>query len=155
MGVFSTRKSTEQFVNDAISVHGDRYDYSEVEYKTNKDKVRIICSAHGAVLMSPNAHLSGRGCPTCGRICASNKTKRKQEEFIIKACKVHGLKYDYSKVEYINNQTKICIICSEHGEFWQAPSVHLSGCGCPKCKCNVYKKDIFGFGVKRHAEYER
>ena len=35
--------------------------------------------------------------------------------------------------EYINSQTKVCIICPEHGEFWQAPSKHLYGRGCPKC----------------------
>ena len=51
-----------------------------------------------------------------------------------KAQKVHGEKYDYSKVEYVNNSTKVCIICPEHGEFWQTPNNHLHGYGCPKCK---------------------
>ena len=58
---------------------------------------------------------------------------KKTENFIETARKIHGDKYDYSKVEYINNSTKVCIICPEHGEFWQTPNKHLSGCGCPKC----------------------
>ena len=65
-------------------------------------------------------------------------------DFITKARQVHGDKYDYSKVEYINNSTKVCIICPEHGEFWQRPNHHLSGHGCPKCK-NVFKKDTETF----------
>jgi hypothetical protein len=75
------------------------------------------------------------------------RTRKSTKQFVNDAISIHGDKYDYSKVEYINAQTKVCIICSEHGEFWQEPSAHLSGCGCPKCKCNVYKKDVYGFGV--------
>ena len=61
------------------------------------------------------------------------------EEFIEEARKVHGDKYDYSKVEYVNNHTKVCIICPEHGEFWQQPSAHLMGQGCFHCGCNKRK----------------
>ena len=59
--------------------------------------------------------------------------KRTKEEFIERAKKIHGDKYDYSKVEYINSKTKVCIICPKHGEFWQEPTSHLMGVGCPKC----------------------
>ena len=55
------------------------------------------------------------------------------QEFIEKAREVHGNKYDYSKVDYKNASTKVCIICPEHGEFWQLPYKHLSGQNCPKC----------------------
>ena len=69
------------------------------------------------------------------------------EEFILKAREIHGWKYDYSKVEYKKNSTKVCIICPEHGEFFQTPNNHLNGEGCPKCAgkqktFNVFKKDI-------------
>ena len=56
-----------------------------------------------------------------------------QEEFILKSKKIHGDKYDYSKVSYINNRTKVCIICPEHGEFWMIPDSHLRKRGCPMC----------------------
>ena len=55
------------------------------------------------------------------------------EEFIKRAREVHGDKYDYSKVIYVNSYAKVCIICPEHGEFWQNPRGHLSGQGCPLC----------------------
>jgi len=59
--------------------------------------------------------------------------KKTKEEFIKEARKKHSDKYDYSKIEYVNNHTKVCINCPEHGEFWQIPSSHLQGKGCPKC----------------------
>lgn len=72
MGVFSVRKTTEQFIAEAKAVHGDKYDYSKVEYKTNKDKVCIICPIHGEFWQAPSKHLSKRGCPKCK---AANRQK--------------------------------------------------------------------------------
>lgn len=66
----------------------------------------------------------------------------KNISFIEKARNIHGDKYDYSKVEYINYTTKVCIICPEHGEFHQTPTMHLRGYGCPKCA-----------SVKNNAKY--
>ena len=59
--------------------------------------------------------------------------KKTQEEFIADARRVHGDRYDYSKVKYVNASTKVCIICPKHGEFWQDPCSHLQGSGCPNC----------------------
>lgn len=59
--------------------------------------------------------------------------KKTKEEFIRESREVHGWIYDYSKVNYINNSTKVCIICPKHGEFWQLPSNHIKGQGCPSC----------------------
>lgn len=55
--------------------------------------------------------------------------------FLQNAELVHGNKYDYTKIVYINIQTKVEIICSAHGSFWQTPSCHIrgKGQGCPKC----------------------
>lgn len=55
------------------------------------------------------------------------------EQFIFEAREVHGDKYSYEKSIYINNVTPLCIICPEHGEFWQIPKQHLRGQGCPEC----------------------
>lgn len=147
MGIFSTRKSTKQFISEAKNLHACKYNYTKVKYLNCMTKVCIICPEHGDFWMSPNAHLAGQGCPVCGRICASNKKRIKQEDVIEEARRVHGDKYDYSKVEYKRKDREICIICPQHGEFWQIPTSHLRGCGCPKCKCEVYKKEIFGFGI--------
>ena len=120
--------TTEQFIEKARKIHGNKYDYSKVEYKNNRTKVCIICPEHGEFWQVPNAHLSGCGC----KKCAGNE-KYTTIEFIEQARKIHGDKYDYSKVEYNGANKKVCIICPEHGIFWQKPSSHLLGCGCPKC----------------------
>jgi len=62
-----------------------------------------------------------------------SEEKITSKEFIERAKRVHGDKYDYSKTEYVNAKTKVCIICPKHGEFWQLPHSHLSGSGCPIC----------------------
>jgi len=120
--------TTEEFIKRAREVHGDRYDYSKVEYIGAKTKVEIICPIHGSFWQIPFSHLQGFGCSKC-----AGKSKLTTEEFIAKARKIHGDKYDYSNVEYSNSNTKIEIICPEHGSFWQTPFSHLQGHGCPKC----------------------
>ena len=88
-----------------------------------------------------------------GLIIKTMAKKISKEEFIARSNNIHNNKYDYSKVEYVNNKTKVCIICPEHGEFWQPPKNHLLGQGCPicgeeiarKCKKNDYQKFIDRF----------
>jgi len=128
----SKKKTTEEFKNEARQIHGNKYDYSKVNYISNKTKVCIICPEHGEFWQTPDKHLAGQGCPDC----YGNK-KKDLERFISDAIKVHGNKYDYSKVKYINNTTKVCIICPEHGEFWQDPHNHLKGKGCPSCSKSI------------------
>jgi predicted nucleic acid-binding Zn-ribbon protein len=127
--------TTEQFIKEAQKVHGDKYDYSKVNYVNNHTNVCIICPEHGEFYQTPSHHLHGQGCPDCD----DNKKKLTTEQFIKKAIEVHGDKYDYSKVEYVNSETKVCIICPEHGEFWQVPHSHLNGNGCPDCGGNKRK----------------
>ena len=124
----------DSFIEKAKQVHGDKYDYSKVEYECSKKNVCIICPEHGEFWQKPANHLSGQGCPICGCIQISRKKRKKLNVFLEEAKKIHGDKYDYSKVEYINDSTKVCIICPVHGEFWQTPNLHLRGCGCKKCR---------------------
>ena len=127
--------TTEEFINKARNVHGDKYDYSKVEYVNSHIKVCIICPEHGEFWQTPNSHLSGSGCYQCVNHMYDNSS------FIKLSQKIHNNKYDYSKVNYINNCTKVCIICPEHGEFWQTPSNHINlKQGCPKCKIEKLKK---------------
>lgn len=135
----------EEFINKATSKHGNKFDYSKVEYKNNKTKVCIVCPEHGEFWQTPNSHLRGKGgCPKCAEELKNKKRAYTQEQFIEKARNVHGSKYNYSKVKYEHNKTKVCIICPEHGEFFQTPNSHLQGIGCPKCnKSNKLTKNIF------------
>ena len=132
----SKKMTKEEFIEKSNKIHGiGRYDYSEVDYKGNKINVWIICPNHDELYkfpQTPNAHLSGEGCPLC-----YGKFKLTLEEFIEKSNKIHGIgRYDYSKVNYINNRTEVIIICPNHDEpyeFPQKPTDHLSGKGCSLC----------------------
>lgn len=130
----NSRKMTcDDFIRKAINIHGNKYDYSKVDYINNSTKVCIICPKHGEFWQTPNNHLNGQGCYFCGIEKVSKIYSKDTDWFINKSACIHNNKFDYSKVEYINNHTKVCIICPVHGEFWQSPNVHLNGHGCPKC----------------------
>ena len=133
------RKDKNTFINDARKVHGDKYDYSKVEYINSNTKICIICPKHGEFWQAPNSHLQNVGCPKC----AKTGVKLTNEEFITRIKEIHGNRYDYSKVNYINAKTKVCIICPDHGEFWQIPSSHLAGQNCPRCMKKIVTEDDF------------
>lgn len=134
-GRIDTDKVIELFKN----IHGDKYDYSMVKYRDMKTKVCIICPLHGEFWQTPEKHIKREfGCPQCGIIRRSKKRILSTDDFIDKARVVHGNKYDYSNVKYVNSHTKVCIICPEHGEFWQTPNKHLCGDECPECN---YRKN--------------
>lgn len=132
------------FIFKSSHIHHDKYDYSKTEYVDSKTKVNIICPIHGLFSMRPNDHIQGQGCPTCAVLRRSDKRKMSNNDFIQEANIEHGNKYVYSKVEYVNNHTKVCIICPKHGMFLQRPSSHLNGYGCPKCsKCHKLSDQEF------------
>jgi tRNA(Ser,Leu) C12 N-acetylase TAN1 len=127
------RRTTRDFIRTAKSVHGDRYDYSHVEYVNNKTPVTINCPDHGNFEQVPTDHLSGKACPDCGVVHSAMARRHTTDEFIDKARALHGERYDYSQVEYLGNHTKVTIICPDHGPFEQTPTNHLFKCGCPDC----------------------
>lgn len=74
--------------------------------------------------------------------------RKTTEQFIAEARLIHGDKYDYSKVEYINARTPVRIICPKHNEFWQTPNAHLSQKqGCRKCYYDKKRVGIIGIGI--------
>mgnify|MGYP003295283221 CR=1 FL=1 len=133
----------EKLVNDEKFLTKN-FTKSEVEYINSKTKVCIICPKHGEFWITPNNHvIQKQGCSKCSH----RSYKYSNEEFINKAKEIHGDKYDYSKVEYKNGRTKVCITCPIHGEFWQTPYKHLSGQGCQICakEQNVNETKLFIF----------
>ena len=117
-------------------VHGDKYNYNKVRYINKDTPVEIICPIHGSFFQKPSVHINGSGCRQCG----IDSQKISKEEIIKRFKKVHGDKYDYNKVYYINKDTPVEIICSKHGSFFQKPNNHLNGSNCPKCaKENTWK----------------
>lgn len=179
----------DEFVRRAKNTHGDKYDYSLVNYKNYDTKVEILCKEHGSFWQTPGNHLKRKGCPYCNgnakmtkesfikkakekwgdrfdyslveyknnatKVCiidgdgkkyyqtpanhlygfdCSVNVKCSTNNFIERAKKVHGEKYNYSKTEYVNAKNKVTITCPIHGDFYQLPHNHLKGQGCPKCK---------------------
>lgn len=127
------RKTTEQFIEDAKAVHGDKYDYSLTAYYGNKIPVVIVCSKHGEFEQVPVTHLKGANCFKCGKDSMADKCRGSVDKFIEESKEKHGDKYDYSKVEYSNNRTKVIICCPTHGDYLKTPSKHKEGSGCKKC----------------------
>lgn len=125
---------TKLFIESAKKIHGDKYDYSRVNYVNSHTKVCIICPTHGEFWQEPNSHLNGRGCRQCADMERSKNLRHNTERFIEKARAVHGDTYIYDKTAYIKDSMHVLITCRIHGDFMQIANAHLSGCGCPLCK---------------------
>jgi hypothetical protein len=120
---------TNSFIALAKSVHGEKYDYSLVNYIGNKCKIKIICREHGLFEQQAKSHLRrGQGCPYCAGVA-----KISVNEFIRRAKVVHYGKYDYESLNYKSYRASVDFSCSKHGLFKQVPQEHLAGKGCPKC----------------------
>jgi len=116
------------FITKATKTHGNKYNYSKVDYFGPHVKVKIICPEHGLFEQTPDSHIRNHGCPNC-----NGGTKINLKIFITKANKKHGNKYDYSKVKFDKTNEYVKIICPEHGIFEQTVSNHLFGYGCQAC----------------------
>ena len=157
--------STEVFIKKSRKIHGYKYNYSSVNYKDSKAKVKIICPDHGKFLQIAENHMSkGHGCPRC---YGFNKTTI---NFIEEARPLHHNKYNYSKSTYFNNNTPVTIICKIHGEFKQTPYVHnIKKAGCPKCAHHGFNPDkeatlyyikdkdtgLYKIGITNNSLYDR
>ena len=153
------RKTTEQCINDFKKVHGEKYDYSFVDYIANNKKVKIICPIHGEFQQTPSAHLLGCGCPKCGKESSNKKLSKRfslgTENFILKAREKHKDSYSYDKTIYVNTYTKVVITCPKHGDFFQLPHNHLKGYGCPKCKLSQLEKEVETILSETNTEFEQ
>ena len=130
------KKTIEQFIKEARAKHGDKYDYSKSVYEGKDIPIIITCRKHGEFKQTPNNHIRGQGCPKCKYEKLSLDQRCSKEEFIEKARKIHGDKYEYVG-EYVNNDIPIDILCPIHGIFQQTPHSHLAKHGCPKCAPNA------------------
>lgn len=143
IGRKTKQMAAESFISKALALYNGKYDYSKAreEFVNMKTMVTVSCPIHGDFKVCPSTHLNGKGCKQCmaDKVAAENK-----EKFIKKATKIHNGRYNYSNVAYKNMREKVCIICPDHGEFWQTPHAHVMGQGCPVCgraKANVSISD--------------
>ena len=123
----------ERFIEKANKRHNNKYDYSQVEYVDSVTKVCIICPEHGEFWQTPQGHVRGNSCPKCANKKRGDTFRSNGDEFVERASKIHNGRYIYDKTKYVNAETKIPILCLEHGTFWMTPMNHLLGQGCPKC----------------------
>ncbi len=149
------RLTTADFVARSLAIHGDKYDYSLVEYVNNRTKVKLWCPKHGVFQQPPDAHLSGKGCDGC-RLDKMSETQRRDTtaDFVQKSLVIHGDKYDYSQVEYTTSRDKVVIVCPNHGEFSQTPNNHLNGKGCPTCCSSTGEKEIAKWLLDNKVSFE-
>ena len=134
--------SWERFVKEAKELYGGKYKYPKQKFTKTKALYAIICPIHGEFKQSIYHHLRG-GCNKCAVEFRNENQRDTQEKYIAKAKKIHGYKYDYSKVKYTNSQTKIKIICSIHGEFTMKANNHsVQKQGCPACGRISAKENI-------------
>jgi hypothetical protein len=124
-------RTTSSLIKEFITVHGNTFDYSKVDYKKAGGKLIIGCKIHGDFSTTLYHHLSGSGCAHCS---GSKRVNRITTESIVQDfIKVNGNRYDYSKVDYKGIDTKITICCKLHGDYEQTPYCHKIGRGCPTC----------------------
>ena len=149
--------TTEEFIIRAKKVHDCKYDYSKVVYVNARNKICIKCPTHGEFWQYPHDHLKGQGCRKCSCVNRLVKFRYDTNDFIFHAKETHGDKYDYSKVEYVNSRTKVCIVCPIHGEFWQSPAHHIMGYNCPKCAkvCVSEKKKESSYFMRGELTQEK
>jgi hypothetical protein len=146
----------EQFISKAKDKHNNYYDYSLVNYISATTKVQIICPKHGMFEQQPNNHLFGQRCIKCMGDNVREARISNTEDFINKAKKVHGNKYNYSLVKYKTGKDKVIIICPIHGEFLQIPFAHSSPSmkqGCPYCNISKGEDEIEKYLIKNNIEY--
>ncbi len=140
-----------EFVKKSKIIHGDKYDYSLSVYNGNKSTIDIVCKDHGSFRQIVNYHLSGCGCPDCG-----GTVKLTTRDFIKKSKLIHGDKYGYNEVEYINNNTKVKIFCKKHSQYFlQIPYSHFHGSGCPSCNESKGEKEISVYLDNKSINYHR
>jgi hypothetical protein len=142
-------KTTQQFIEEAVALNGDLYDYSKVDYKRGNILVTIICPVHKEFLQTPNAHIAGYKCSRC----FFDSERCTTEEFLEKAKEKFGDRYDYSKV-VVHLQDEVTIICKVHGPFTQIPRVHLnSKYGCRDCGIDATSVSFEEFLKKANEKF--
>ena len=126
----------EEILSRLIEAHGDKYEFDIPPNVRTTTKISYKCEIHGKKYGLVTNLLAGKGCRECGRIAAVQKRSITTEQWIEKARKVHGQKYDYSKTKYLNAKVKVIVTCPDHGDFEINPSNHIQPSlkrGCKGC----------------------
>jgi hypothetical protein len=154
---FTVEEKLYNFLKQAEEIHGDRYSYDKVNITDSK--LCITCPIHGDFLQSKLNHITGKnGCPECAKKQRGLANMLTLDEFIIKARKTHGGRYNYSNAVYTGAHNKLLITCTSHGDFEVTPVNHWSnGVGCPNCfstKSSLGERTIRDWLIASNILYE-
>jgi hypothetical protein len=144
----NNKLTLEDFIEKSKIKHGDKYDYSEINFINTRSNVKIICPIHGSFEQKAWSHIDGQGCSKC------SYRKSNTYDFIKKANIIHNNRYKYENTIYYNLKTKVIITCEKHGDFTQNPNSHLRGSGCPKCHISTNEKIIEDYLIKINRKYK-
>lgn len=127
--------NTEEFIKRCSEIHNNFYNYEKTEFVNTREKVVITCPEHGDFAQRASSHLQGSSCRKCGFDKSGDKQRSSLGVFLQKAQEIHGDRYDYSQVEYVNNKKKIKVYCHKHDTwFYPTPVNHINQrTRCPKC----------------------
>lgn len=125
---------------------GDLFDYSDVDYKSYKEKVHILCRKHNEWFwQTPECHIKFNGCKKCSKELKSKLRSLGNEEFIKRCKDLYGDSFSYEKTEYVRNSEKVIVTCKKHGDVLVCPSRFMDGHGCPLCNKEKPNKRIKRF----------
>lgn len=129
------KKGEKYYLELFKNKHNNKYEYPAFTYKSNKDKIKIICPEHGEFEQTISNHSVGKGCNKCARILTGLKRRNKIDELKKIFLEVHGDKYSYNKfIEYKQAHEKVEIYCNKHKKYFsQSVNSHKRGIGCPLC----------------------
>lgn len=138
-------QTTEQFIEKAIKVHNNSFDYSKTDLlnKNEKGEVCIICKKHGEFWQLPTNHLRGHGCNECKKERLREINSMPTQTFIEKSKEIHShYKYTKTNLDNRDEEGRVIITCPKHGDFLQTPKDHLNGRGCPICKSSHLEEEL-------------
>lgn len=139
------KKSLGEVIKSFKLKHGNKYDYSLVDYKNNNTEVIIICPNHGKFKQIPRSHLTS-GCSKC----AFDSYKRDFNDLQKVIIDTHGYNLIINKFDYKNMYTKIKVKCREHGIFHSTPTTLIRGHGCIHCS-DRKRKTLYFLKFKKLA----
>jgi hypothetical protein len=134
------RELLETFIEKATKVHGSKYDYSNVEYRTCYDNVEVICKEHGVFNITPTSHINkGTGCPVCRKL---DCTKKCVDAGRVKINEKFNNKFELP-IDVPSTSTRVVCKCPVHGEFTASfANMYSSKYGCEKCGIDARTKSI-------------
>ena len=156
---FSNKKrlTTKKFINKAKSIHGDKFDYIESEYRNCFTSIKIWCNkCKNFFYQKPKDHLTGSGCQKCKNNSISERRRSTKENFVNLSRNIHKEDYSYENSAYIDSRTKIEVKCNSCGRLFKIrPDAHISGGGCI-CKTeSIGEKIVKNFLTNKKVDFER